>query len=302
MNIDYDSIRARNPLPEYCERRGIQLRRSGGSLVGKCPLHNERHGAAFVVFDDGHWRCFGKCGKSGDVVDLEQAIAGGTLAEAAERLGAERMQGAGTFVPKLAKQPVHSCLTKDNPFGLPHRMSKTEINLCVEAATRLVGDEALIEKVAKWRNWKPETIRNLALEPSLGIEAGGKLCFLYDSGCKLRWRDGGERRIRWAFGKPWLWRAGFIKQAATVFIAEGESDAVTLLDAGVEQDAKTLVIALPSASFHVDQWSALFAGKRAVIATDADQAGTKAAEHLAGALTPFAASVDRLELERIVSG
>ena len=82
--IDFEGIRVRNPLPEYCERHGIRLRRPGGALVSRCPLHNERHGEAFVVFDDGRWHCFGKCGKSGDVTDLEQALGGGTRAEAAE--------------------------------------------------------------------------------------------------------------------------------------------------------------------------------------------------------------------------
>src|ERR1700704_3498653 len=136
MNIDFDSIRARNPLPEYCERRGIQLRRSGGSLVGKCPLHNEHHGDAFVVFDDGHWRCFGKCQKSGDVTDLEQALGGGTRIEAAERLGTERTQ-SGRPLPKSLKQETELIITKDNPFGLPYRMADDERRICVDCATRL---------------------------------------------------------------------------------------------------------------------------------------------------------------------
>ena len=58
-SIDFDAIRARNPLPEYCELCGIKLRRSGGSLVGQYPLHHEMHGAAFAVFDDGRWCCSG---------------------------------------------------------------------------------------------------------------------------------------------------------------------------------------------------------------------------------------------------
>jgi DNA primase len=94
-----------------------------------------------------------------------------------------------------------------------------------------------------------------------------------------------------------LWRFGYIKQAETVFICEGETDAITLLDAGVEQQPKTLIIALPGASFHVDRWASLFAGKNVVIATDADEAGVKAAEQLACTLSPVTASLRRLELE-----
>ena len=297
--IDFDSIRVRHPLPEYCASRGIQLRRSGGSLKGKCPLHHEQNGESFTVFPDGRWRCFGKCDKDGDVTHLEQALGGGTLSEAAARLGAERTQSARPL-PKALKQESDPIITKENPFGLPYRMTGEERHLCVEAATRLVKSDSLTQKIAKNRNWRPETIRGLALEPSLGIDAAGKLCFLYETACKLRWRDNGERQIRWAFGKPWLWRFGYIKQAETLFVCEGETDAITLLDAGIEQDTKTLVIALPSASFHIDRWAALFAGKKVVIATDSDEAGTTAAGHLAAVLKQHTKSIGRLELERIV--
>ena len=92
MSIDFDSIRARYPLAEYCLSRGIKLQKSGDRLVGKCPIHDESNGQAFVV-RDGRWRCFGKCDRSGDVIDLEQALSGGTLAEAAERLGSSHIRG-----------------------------------------------------------------------------------------------------------------------------------------------------------------------------------------------------------------
>ena len=85
MSIDLDLIRRSNPLPEYCKKRGIVLRESRGALVGRCPIPGETIALAFVVSGD-HWRCVGRGNKSGDVIDLEQALGGGTRAEAAERL------------------------------------------------------------------------------------------------------------------------------------------------------------------------------------------------------------------------
>jgi hypothetical protein len=300
--IDFDAIRARHPLAQYCAERGLKLRRSSGSLVGKCPMHGEVNGAAFVVFDDGHWRCFGKCGKSGDVIDLEQALGGGTLAEAAERLGAQRQQTPQhqQQQPKVLKQEPAPAITKDHPFGLPYRMADRERHLCVEAAERLLASESAIKSVADQRKWKAETIRNLALDPSLGITDEGKLAFLCETGLKIRWKENGERRIRWAFGKPWLWRFGCINQADTVFICEGETDAITLIDSGLEEHRGTLVVALPSASFHIDRWASLFVGKRVIIATDADEAGTAAAQHLVVVLKQHAKSIGLLEPGRIV--
>jgi CHC2 zinc finger len=90
--IDFEAICARHPLPEYCQKRGIELRRSGasGELVGLCPLHKEKT-ASFTVYPDNHYHCFG-CGAHGNVVILEQALGGGTRAEAAARLGAESLR------------------------------------------------------------------------------------------------------------------------------------------------------------------------------------------------------------------
>jgi DNA primase len=67
-------------------------------------------------------------------------------------------------------------------------------------------------------------------------------------------------------------------------------------------DTKTLVVALPSASFHIDQWAQLFNGKRIIIATDADEAGIRAAQHTVAVLKKHAKSIGLLEPERIVNG
>jgi hypothetical protein len=87
MSIDFLSIRSKLSLLEYCHRRGITLRRSGAVFTGKCPIHAEHNGASFVV-DPARmrWRCFGKCAKGGDVVDLDLALFGGKHANALERL------------------------------------------------------------------------------------------------------------------------------------------------------------------------------------------------------------------------
>jgi hypothetical protein len=63
-----------------------------------------------------------------------------------------------------------------------------------------------------------------------------------------------------------------------------------------------LVVALPSASFHIDQWAPLFGGKRIIIATDSDAAGRKAAQHVAAILDKHAKSIELLNPERIVYG
>jgi DNA primase len=121
--IDFDAIRARHPLPEYCQKRGIELRIIGasGELVGLCPLHEEKS-SSFTVYPDNHFYCFG-CGKYGDVTDLEQALGGGTRAEAAARLGAEPLPGGvkRRTVPPIPEAERDRSLGRGRGAGLLER-------------------------------------------------------------------------------------------------------------------------------------------------------------------------------------
>src|SRR5207248_5202181 len=120
----------------------------------------------------------------------------------------------------------------------------------MEACDTLASDPERCEQVAKTRHWKTETVRDLAVEGSLGIE-DNKLVFLYDTGAKIRFRQQGEKVIYWLFGKPFIWRGAYlsIPSRTKIFLCEGETDAIALLDAGAEKnDPAKLVVAVPSAS------------------------------------------------------
>jgi len=151
----------------------------------------------------------------------------------------------------------------------------------------------LCERIARARGWKPETIRNLTFEPSLGWHEG-KLAFIYESGVKLRWRQHGERIVWWAFGKTWLWRGSLIDISRIVYLCEGETDAISLIDAGLESDGRTVAVALPSASTFNERWATLFAGKEVVLAFDADRAGEQATLRVSRFLHPHVAKLKQL--------
>jgi DNA primase len=84
--IDFAGLRVSHPLAAFCESRGIALRRegSGGRLVGRCPLHEEKS-ASFTVYSDGHFYCYG-CGEHGDVTHLCAAQDAIPIGEAARKL------------------------------------------------------------------------------------------------------------------------------------------------------------------------------------------------------------------------
>jgi DNA primase len=86
---DFAAIKAAHPIVPFLERRGIRLHKSGGSFIGKCPIHAEKRGKSFVVWpEEGRWKCFGKCGCGGDITDLLAKFERITIAEAADRLEA----------------------------------------------------------------------------------------------------------------------------------------------------------------------------------------------------------------------
>jgi len=155
--IDFNAIRARHPLPEYCQKRGIELRGNSTSrqFVGLCPLHPEKTGS-FHVYPDNHYHCFG-CGAHGDVTDLEQALRGGTRTEAAARLGAERYHDV-----KRREQPI---LKARKALQVP--ISRPDFSRLRKATW------AELKQIADSRKIDPRAVE---LAQNMGTLRGGDVC------------------------------------------------------------------------------------------------------------------------------
>ncbi len=187
--------------------------------------------------------------------------------------------------------PAHTAEQRVDDF-----LSAQDCDRAIIMAETLRTTEGLCERIASRRGWKPETLRNLTYEPSLGWYER-KLAFIYETGVKLRWRQKGERILKWAFGKPWVWRGSLIDCARTIYFCEGETDAISLIDAGLESDERTIAVALPSATIFNQGWANLFSGKEVVLAFDADKAGQDAVRRVSRFLHPHVASLKQLNWE-----
>jgi hypothetical protein len=150
--IDYDSIRSTHPLASYCQQKGIELRKRSNLLIGPCPLHNEST-PSFHVYPDQHYHCYG-CGAHGDVADLELALGGGTKREAAERLGARR-------IDKIEKKPEPK---KEKPGKQyhPKLLKLTERELSCISENRPICVEALHIAVDRGFLWTTDLHKHLA--------------------------------------------------------------------------------------------------------------------------------------------
>lgn len=66
--IDVEELKRRLDIVDIIGR-DVNLRRSGESFVGFCPMHKNTHTAALAVFPETQtWKCFGACNDGGDVV------------------------------------------------------------------------------------------------------------------------------------------------------------------------------------------------------------------------------------------
>ncbi len=174
--------------------------------------------------------------------------------------------------------------------------SDGELKWAADSAETLLHSDVTLERIAASRSWSPKTLRELALEPSLGFY-DGKLAFLYETGVKLRWQENGQRVIKWAFGKPSIWRNSALDTAQSVYLCEGETDAISLIDSGVEAGSESAAVALPSATTFQREWAKPFVGKDVILAFDNDEAGRKATQRISNILHGAVRSLNWLNWE-----
>ena len=145
------------------------------------------------------------------MTDLEQALYGGTLAEAAGRLeGTSAMADihpvSGSMLPIGNAEIPRFVPTASNPLALPYILTADEIQQCQRYALRILQDHEYVERVAKARQWQEKTLHDLALDGYLGRDEEGTFASSVLPGCKSRWKKNSERRFRFLFGRSWLWR------------------------------------------------------------------------------------------------
>jgi hypothetical protein len=187
---------------------------------------------------------------------------------------------------------------------LTYELTKADIGRLGAASRRLACDPLLIGRLCEKRpEWSAEALRGIALEGDLGFEEGGIILFGYCHGIKQRWKDReGERHFRWACGAAHgkCWRQGLLSRSHhTVYLNEGETDAITVVSTGVEIQGETLVLALPGATAYPNP--APFVGKRIIVVPDLDKAGARCAEELQRRFHGIAKSIEIVDLREVTS-
>ena len=226
------------------------------------------------------------------------------------------MEGAGRNGETRNAREVslrHSGFAIDSSSGIrhssfspwqPYAMSDCELSRCAAMSSALASGATAIHAIASARGWQYRTLRALAHEGSLGIHEGLPV-MIYPTGAKKRFKPLDPSaaqshrgpKFAWLFGKPHsLWRGDRIGKATErVHITEGETDAITLIDAGCDDGLREIVMAVPGASCWRDEWAPAFRGLRVTLWPDPDEAGARLTERMVATLSPHARQIDIAE-------
>ncbi|KGN37316.1 CHC2 zinc finger domain-containing protein [Knoellia subterranea] len=106
--IDVAAVRARHRIEDVVAASGVELRRTGISLMGCCPLHEDHTASLSVGGIPDRFHCFG-CGASGDVIEFVARLRNLTFRDAVAYLDNDHDLGMPSAhrrrVPHLPQPP-----------------------------------------------------------------------------------------------------------------------------------------------------------------------------------------------------
>ena len=88
-DVEIERLKKTIPIEHLVAPFGIELKRHGANLVGRCPFHDDRTPSLIVTPATNLWACKGKCNIGGSTIDWIMKTQGVSFRHAAELLRAE---------------------------------------------------------------------------------------------------------------------------------------------------------------------------------------------------------------------
>lgn len=104
-------VRQEVSLERLAEARGVELKRHGADLIGRCPFHDDREPSLVVTPAKNLWHCLGACQTGGSPIDWVMKAEGVSFRHAVEILRAEHFP----TTPSLDGPPQRSSVPKLAP-------------------------------------------------------------------------------------------------------------------------------------------------------------------------------------------
>src|SRR5437868_10940142 len=99
-------------LERLAEARGIELKRHGADLIGRCPFHNDKTPSLVITPTKNLWHCLGACQTGGTVIDWVMRAEGVSFRHAVELLQNDALPLAAAPSSNLAPPPKQSTVKK----------------------------------------------------------------------------------------------------------------------------------------------------------------------------------------------
>jgi DNA primase len=99
-------VRQEVSLERLAEVRGVELKRHGADLIGRCPFHDDREPSLVLSLGKNLWHCLGECQTGGSPIDWVMKAEGVSFRHAVEILRAEHFPTAPAL-DESQTRPVH---------------------------------------------------------------------------------------------------------------------------------------------------------------------------------------------------
>lgn len=316
--------------------RGIELRKHGADLIGRCPFHDDREPSLVVSPAKNLWHCLGACQTGGSVIDWVMKAEGVSFRHAVELLRAEFLPIDASSpivkqstVPKLGS-PIsldmddsqlmlrivdyyHETLKqsrealaylKQRGLTSPEMIDRFRLGfanrtlgLRLPAKNRKEGDE-LRSRLAKLGIFRADSGHE-HFNGSLIIpifDEQGHVTEMYGRKITPKLREGTPLHLYLTGPHLGVWNIEALQSSKEIILCEALIDALTFWCAGFRNVTASYGIE----GFTADHLAAMkrYGTEHVMIAYDRDDAGDRAADSLAKKLLAEGIAVSRIEFPR----
>lgn len=141
-----DEIRSRIDFVGLVQRHGVELKKSGRSLKGRCPFHGENTPSFYVYPEDKQFHCFG-CQAHGDVFTFVQRLMGKTFVDTVQDLAREVGVDLEAAIDPAMKERAQ--LKEATDFAAEHFKQRLWDPLIGRAARDYLHSRGVTDEVAR---------------------------------------------------------------------------------------------------------------------------------------------------------
>jgi DNA primase len=333
---EIERIKRDTDLVALVQAAGVELRRHGANVVGRCPFHDDQGPSLVVTPSKNLWHCLGACQAGGSAIDWVMRTERVSFRHAVELLRAKLGAGDPTSsapavsLAPIAEQPTEAEAIDDaalvrEVIGFYHETLKASPEAIAYLEQRGLNSVALIDRfrlgyanrTLAYRlpgsRWKAgATLRGRLQRLGFIRESGhehfrgslvvpifgerGQLAQAYGRKIGAKLREGTPAHLYLSGPHTAVWNVDALASSKEIILCEALFDAMTFWAAGFPN----VITSYGVGGFTEAHRAALrlYGTQRVLVAYDADEAGDRGAEHVADELTRMGIECYRVHFPR----